>query len=163
MNRLSIAALAAMLMPAPTAAAVTITLVSPTTTLSHISGFYTGITNIDCRIRLSGIGDAQRVVTLTMQLSDFSPNDGPRITHPGEGGLYYHCTPRILSQTHRNCGLFPQRATTLAQHNLIRWTPTPGEPLWAGCHTAINWSIANLMSYRTGSYTATVTFTLTAF
>ena len=160
MKRLSIAALAAMLMAAPTAAEVTITLLSSTTTFSNSGGFstYTGTTNIDCTV---DIGPAARA-NLSMTVTQFSPSGGPIVTSGTESGLIFNCTgmlnPIFMHNQASYCS--STRARVGTSHTLIQFRAQEMYGLNFGCNGDIDWWLANLPSYQTGSYTATAMFTL---
>ena len=160
MKRLSIAALAAMLMAVPTVAEVTITLLSRTTTFSSSGGFstYTATTNIDCTVQIPAAARAN----LSMTVSQFSPSGGPIVSSGAAGGLTFDCTgmlnPIFMHNQASYCSI--TRAQVGTSHTLIQFRAREMYELDFGCGGDIMWWLADRPSYQTGSYTATATFTL---
>lgn len=139
-------------------AEASISVTNSTTTLAGAAfADYTGTTNLVYRIRTSpGTGTG----TITAQVtSDFSGSDGPSVATPPTAGdaLTYTCT---VSAPGTACS-GTQTASTTA--------PTPVASFGAdarsenaGNSASVAWILTNDAQYQAGTYTATVTFTISA-
>ncbi len=130
-----------------------------TTNLTSASTFgdYTGTTNLTYKVRTTqstGAGNITLKVT-----SDFSPAGGPSVATPPNAGdaLAYTCTS---SNPGTACSGSQTSSTS---------SPTPVVSFGAGANSAIGgnsasvaWDLTNDPAYKTGSYSATVTFTVSA-
>ncbi len=130
-----------------------------TTTLSASGIFagFTGTTNLTYKIRTtqsSGSGSITLKVT-----TDFSGTGGPSVASPPSGGdtLAYTCT---VSAPGTACSSSQTSSTTAS---------TPVATFGAGASSAIggntssvSWTLTDDPVYKTGSYTATITFTVSS-
>jgi hypothetical protein len=91
--------------------------------------------------------------------SDFSPVSGPSVLTPPTAGdaLTYTCT---LAAPGTACPASPTSSTTVA--TAVGTFGTDAKSTSAGNTGTINWSLTNDPLYATGSYSATVTFTISA-
>jgi len=118
---------------------------------------YTGTTNFMYKIRTSktsGAGNIQLKVT-----TDFSPSGGPSVANPPTAGdaLTYSCT---VSSPGTPCSGTQTASTT---------SNTPVGSFGANARSAregnsgsVAWTLTNDPLYETGSYSAVVTFTVSA-
>lgn len=132
---------------------------TPTSTLSASSSFadFTGATAFTYKLRTSastGSGNIQLEVT-----TDFSPANGPSVASPltGSDRLSYTCT---VASPGTGCSGSQTASTT---------TQTPVATFGADAHTAvagnsgsITWNLTNDPQYKPNTYTAVVTFTISA-
>jgi len=124
---------------------------------------YTGTTNFTYFIRTaktSGVGSIVLEVT-----GDFSAGGGnsPSVAHPPTGTdyLYYSCTvPNPTSGTATPC-TGPVNSSTTAATNVASFGPDARSPK-AGVSSSVTWGLSNDPLYQTGTYTATVTYTISA-
>ena len=136
-----------------------ISVTNATTTLSDGSAFsnFTGVTNLLYKIRTApstGTGSITAQVT-----TDFSPAGGPSVASPPTAGdtLTYTCT---VSAPGSACSGSQTASTTVA---------TPVATFGADAHSAaagnsasVDWTLTNDPVYKAGTYSATVTFTISA-
>jgi hypothetical protein len=130
-----------------------------TTALTTAGGFspYTGTTNLTYKIRTTQTGGSG---TITARVtSDFSPAGGPSVGSPPSPGdtLAYTCS--IASPATACSGT--QTASTSAETNVASFGADASSDA-AGNAGSVSWSLTNDPAYKTGSYTATVTFTIAA-
>ena len=118
---------------------------------------FTGSTSLTYSVRTTaGGGDGSITLKVT---SDFSPAGGPSVGRPPSPGdaLSYTCTvgnpgtPCTGSQT----------ASTSAQRPLATFG-ADAHTASGGSTASVNWSLTNDPQYKAGTYTATVTFTISA-
>lgn len=142
------------------AAEAGISITASTTTLASSGSVfnpYTGTTNFTYKIRTttsSGSGTIQLQVT-----SDFGPAGGPSVASSGTSGdtLTYTCS---VAASGTPCS-GTQTASTTSQKSVATFG--------SGAHSAQNgdsgsvtWSLKNDPTYPTGSYSATITFTVSS-
>lgn len=140
----------------------TITITTGTTTLTTAgSNFsnYTGTTNFTYQIRTTqtgGTGNVQLEVT-----TDFSPAGGPSIATPPTAGdaLSYTCTGSGSSAPTPCTG--SQTASTTASTPVLNFAADAHSTM-AGDAGSVNWTLTNDPKYKTGTYSAIVTFTISA-
>jgi len=118
---------------------------------------YTGTTNFTYKIRT---GASSGTGTITLQVTaDFSPSGGPSVASPPTAGdtLAYTCT---VSSPGTGCSGSQTSSTT---------TSTPVATFGANARSAkagnsgsVSWTLTNDPRYQTGSYSATVTVTVSA-
>jgi hypothetical protein len=121
------------------------------------SGSYTGTTSLTYKIRTtSSTGSG----TITLKVtSDFSPAGGPSVLSPPTAGdtLTYTCT---LTSPGTGCS-GSQTASTTSSTSV--GTFGAGAKSASGGNTgSVAWTLTNDPSYTTGTYSATVTFTISA-
>jgi len=124
---------------------------------------YTGILSIQFRARTSSSGSSSVTVKAT---ADFSPAGGPSIASPPTAGdaLTYTCGAATLGS---NCS-GTQTVSTTASTNVVSMGASTCTGGGAPCSTAdpntvnVNFSLTNDPKYKTGSYAATLTFTISA-
>ena len=140
----------------PAEASITIT--TSTTNLTSASAFapYTGTTGFSFSIRTSasgGTGSIQLKIT-----SDFTPSGGPSVGTPPTAGdlLTYACT----ASTGTACS-GSQTASTAASTPVVVFGADAHSP-GAGASGTVSWSLTNDPTYKSGSYNATATFTISA-
>lgn len=120
-------------------------------------GNYTGTTQFTYKIRTTqatGNGTIQVQVT-----SDFSPANGPSVASPPSPGdaLTYTCT---VANPGTACA-GTQTASTSTGTGVATFTAGASSAS-TGNSGSLAWTLTNDPAYRTGSYTATVTFTISA-
>jgi hypothetical protein len=123
---------------------------------------YTGTTNMTYFIRTTqagGTGNIKLQVT-----TDFSPAGGPSVGTPPSAGdaLTYSCTVANPGNngTATPC-TNPTTASTTAQTDVATFG-ADNRSLKTGNSASVNWTLTNDPKYQTGTYTATVTFTISA-
>jgi hypothetical protein len=132
---------------------------TPTTTLtsSTVFGAFTGTTNFTYKIRTThsgGAGNIQLQVT-----SDFSPTNGPSVGTPPSAGdtLAYTCT---VTAPATSCSGSITSSTSAATS--VATFGANATSAVAGNTGSTSWTLTNDPKYKTGSYSATVTFTISA-
>ena len=132
---------------------------TPTTTLTAGGTFaaFTGTTNLTYKIRTSqstGSGTITARVT-----TDFSPSGGPSVASPPTAGdlLQYTCT---VSSPGTACS-GAQTASTSADTSVATFG-ADATSVSAGNSGSVAWTLTNDPVYKTGTYTAVVTFTIAA-
>jgi hypothetical protein len=118
---------------------------------------YTGTTNLLYKIRTSkgaGTGNIQAQVT-----TDFSPTGGPLVATPPTTGdtLSYSCT---VSTPGTACDP-GQIASTTSGTPVVSFS-ADARSARAGNSGSVSWTLTNDPQYKTGPYSATVTFTVSA-
>jgi hypothetical protein len=137
-----------------------ITITTGTTTLGAtgtVFNPYTGTTNFTYKIRTSqtgGSGSIQLEVT-----TDFSGTGGPSVGSPPNSGdaLTYTCT----TASGTACST-AQTASTTAQSSVATFGTDAHSVATGGDAGSVTWSLTNDPKYKTGSYSATATFTISA-
>jgi hypothetical protein len=120
---------------------------------------YSGSTNLTYYVRTITSG------TVTMQVtSDFSPAGGPSVATPPNAGdkLAYNCSVNAPGThgTSTNCGANLQASTSSAT-NVVSFGADSRSSSTGNTGT-VNWTLTNDPAYKAGSYSATVTFTISA-
>jgi len=122
---------------------------------------YTGTTGFTYFIRTTKVlGTGSIVLEVT---SDFSPSGGPLVAGmpTGSDNLYYSCTvPNPSHGTATPC-TGPVNSSTAAQTNVAGFGTDARSPK-AGVASSVTWGLSNDPLYQTGTYTATVTYTISA-
>jgi hypothetical protein len=142
----------------PAEASISIT--TATTTLSSTPGLfvdYTGTTAFTYKIRTTqstGTGAVNVKIT-----SDFAGAGGPSVATPPSAGdaLTYNCT--VAAPGTACTG--PVTALTTATTNVATFGADAHSGL-AGNSGSVSWTLTNDPAYKTGTYTATATFTISA-
>ena len=131
-----------------------------TTTITAAAGFsanYTGTTNFTYKIRTtSSTGSG----TITLKVTtDFSPAGGPSVATPPTAGdtLAYTCT---LSAPGTACSGSQTSSTTAATS--VSTFGAGAKSAIAGNTGSVAWTLTDDPQYATGTYAATVTFTISA-
>lgn len=130
-----------------------------TTTLTAGGTFanYTGTTNLTYKIRTSqSTGNGTITARVT---TDFSPTGGPSVASPPTAGdqLAYTCT---VSSPGTACS-GSQTASTSADTSVATFGADATSAA-AGNSGSVAWTLTNDPVYKTGTYTAVVTFTIAA-
>ncbi|MBZ5728205.1 MAG: hypothetical protein LAP87_24865 [Acidobacteriia bacterium] len=128
-----------------------------TTSGTTFSNPFTGSTSLTYKIRTTKVGGSG---TITLKVtSDFSPANGPSVATPPTGGdaLTYTCT---LAAPGTACTGSLTSSTTASTS--VGTFGTDAKSTSGGNTGTINWSLTNDPLYSTGSYSATVTFTIAA-
>jgi hypothetical protein len=140
------------------AAGASITISTSTTTLTAASTFaaYTGTTSFSYSIRTSqstGAGSIQVKIT-----SDFSPSSGPSVGTPPSSGdaLTYTCTSTVGTA----CST-AQTASTSSNTSVVTFG-ADAHSAASGSTGTVVWSLTNDPTYKSGTYSATATFTISA-
>jgi hypothetical protein len=125
--------------------------------LGTIFNPYTGTTNLTYKIRTTqstGTGNVTLKVT-----SDFSPANGPSVTTPPSAGdaLTYTCTATAPAT-----GCSSATTASTASATSVATFGAGASSANAGNAASTVWSLTNDPVYHTGSYTATVTYTISA-
>lgn len=165
MKRLAIAALAAMLMPVTAAAQIppvgtlNLTRIPATTSLISSGGFssYEGTTNFYCTLR---IGPADRA-DITMSFTNFSPSIGGVVGHPG---FQFRCTgsTSLTMGQVTFCGV-TNAARAGTSYTLLRFRAEQMAGLYFDRSIGgVKWWFPNRPSFQTGTYSSTVTFTISS-
>jgi hypothetical protein len=142
------------------AAEASISIGTSTTTLSSTPGLfvdYTGTTNFTYKIRTSQSGGTGVVnVQIT---SDFAGAGGPSVASPPSAGdkLTYNCT--VAAPGTACTG--PVTALTTATTSVATFG-ADARSAQAGNSGSVAWTLTNDPVYKTGTYTAIATFTISA-
>ncbi len=138
------------------AASASITISTGTTTLTAASATapYTGTTAFNFLVRTSqiiGLGTISVKIT-----SDFTPANGPSVASPPTVGdlLTYTCTSTIGTAC-----LTATTASTLLSTTVVTFGADV-HSLLAGSSGTTVWSLTNDPAYKSGTYTATATYTI---
>lgn len=142
-----------------------LTIGTPTTTLTSTGtnfSSYTGTTSLTYFIRTTA---ASGTGSITLQVtSDFSPVGGPSVATPPTAGdaLKYSCTVANPGNngTATAC-TNPTTASTSSATNVASFG-ADARSLLAGNSGTASWTLSNDPKYKTGTYSATVTFTISA-
>ncbi len=137
-----------------------LTVTSPTslTAVGTVFNSYSGTTTVTYFVRTTqSTGNGNITLKVT---SDFSPANGPSVTTPPTAGdaLKYTCvgaapaTPCSGSQT----------ASTGASTPVATFGADAHTTSTSGSTATTSWTLTNDPVYKTGSYSATVTFTISA-
>jgi hypothetical protein len=118
---------------------------------------FTGSTTLTYFVRTTTTGGGGSI-TLKVS-SDFSPVGGPSVASPLSSAdtLNYTCT---VASPGSAC-TSTQTASTSSQTNVASFG-TNVHTTAAGSSAEVDWTLANDPSYKTGTYNATVTFTISA-
>jgi len=141
-------------------AAITIT--NGTTTLTEggtAFSTFTGTTNFSYQMRTtqtSGSGSIVLKVT-----SDFSPTGGPSVANPPSAGdtLTYTCTAGTNGAGATYCSGSQTASTSSTTSVMTTGADKHSNPTDTG---SVSWVLVNDPKYKTGSYSSTVTFTISA-
>ena len=131
-----------------------------TTTLTTSGGIFaafTGTTSLTYKMRTT---QSTGTGTLTAKVTtDFAPTLGPSVASPLNAGdtLTYTCT---VAAPGTACS-GTQTASTASQTSVATFGAGASSVL-AGNSASLSWILVNDPQYKTGSYTATVTFTVSA-
>jgi hypothetical protein len=128
-----------------------------TTTLTSAGALftnYTGTTNLTYKIRTASGGTGSITAKVT---TDFSPANGPSVASPPTGGdtLSYTCT--VTSPGSACSGSVA--ASTSADTSVATFGAAANS-IAAGNAASTAWTLTNDPLYKTGAYTATVTYTI---
>ena len=120
---------------------------------------YTGATSLTYRVRTVVSG------SITLQVTgDFSPQAGPSVANPPTVGdtLTYACAIAApgTNGSVSNCTAATQAATGSATS--VATFGADARSLSNGNTGTLNWALTNDPAYKSGAYSATVTFTISA-
>lgn len=118
---------------------------------------YTGTTSLTYKVRTTKVGGSG---TITLKVTtDFGPSGGPSVGTPPTAGdtLAYTCT---LTAPGTACS-GSQTSSTSASTSVGTFG-TDAKSASAGNGGSVAWTLTNDPQYSTGTYTATVTFTISA-
>jgi hypothetical protein len=118
---------------------------------------FTGSTNLTYFVRTTATGGGG---SITLEVtSDFSPSGGPSVKTPPSSGdaLTYTCT---VGSPGTGCS-GTQTSSTTATTNVASFA-TNVHTTAAGSTASVAWILTNDPTYKTGTYNATVTFTISA-
>ena len=138
-------------------ASLTVTTGTTTLTSAGIFGAFTGTTNLTYKVRTTQSGGSGSIVLKIS--SDFSPANGPSVASPPTAGdtLTYTCT---VSSPGTACTGSLTSSTSVTTN--VSTFGADGRSAQAGNSASVTWSLTNDPQYKTGSYTATATFTISA-
>ena len=142
------------------AAEASIQVNTATTTLTNVGTIfaaYTGTTSLTYKMRTTKVGGSG---TITLQVtSDFSPANGPSVTTPPTAGdaLAYTCT---VAAPGTACVGSVNSSTAAATS--VATFGTDAHSAAAGNAGSVAWTLSDDPTYKTGAYSATVTFTVSA-
>jgi hypothetical protein len=142
-------------------AEATINITNGTTALAGAGGFanFTGTTNLTYQVRTSIGGSGNVTLKVT---SDFNCLGGPCILTPPTAGdtLTYTCTASGGSGPTACTGA--QTASTTASTSVLTLGADKHSTFPGSDSGAVSWTLVNDPKYKTGSYSSTVTFTISA-
>jgi hypothetical protein len=142
-----------------------LTVGSPTTLSSAGSNFanYTGTTSLTYFIRTSQASGHTGSIVLQVT-GDFSPANGPSVGTPPTAGdaLTYNCAVAQPGNggTATPC-TGPVTASTTLQTSVTSFGNDAHSAI-GGNSASVSWTLTNDSKYKTGNYSATVTFTISA-
>jgi len=122
---------------------------------------YSGTTNFTYFIRTSKTsGTGSIVLEVT---SDFSPSGGPSVGTPPTTGdhLYYSCTVPDPAHGSATPCTGPVNSSTTATTNVATFGTDARSPK-VGVASSVTWGLSNDPLYQTGTFTATITYTISA-
>ncbi len=127
------------------------------TTTGTIFNDYTGTTSLTYKIRTTTSGGTGSITSKVT--ADFGPANGPSVASPPSAGdaLTYTCT---VSAPATPCS-GAQTSSTTAETNVATFGAN-AHSAKAGNSGSVGWTLTNDPVYQTGSYSATVTFTISA-
>lgn len=141
-----------------------ISVTTATTSLTEASGAgvfgapYTGTTNFSYKVRSTKVGGGG---TITVKLTADFGVGGPSVTTPAAGdALTYTCTAAVSAAACAG----PVTASTAASTTVATFATDAHSTPGAGSADAgtVVWKLPNDPLYKTGTYTATATFTISA-
>jgi hypothetical protein len=140
----------------PPLAAITINTASTALTASSSFSPYTGTTSFSYSVRTSqanGTGSIQLKIT-----SDFSPSAGPSVGNPISTGdtLTYTCSAAVGTACAST-----QAASTSVNTTVVNFGADAHSGA-SGSNGSVTWSLPNDPNYKSGTYTAVATFTISA-
>ena len=163
MKRLLIIPLATLLLATPTVGThvslgtYTISGIPATTTFSSSGGFasYTATTNVGCTVYIR----ENTQVNLTMRFTNFSPSIQGVL---GQSGFQFSCTgttifPGLVTYCSPTNG-----ARANVSYRVVRFMSDELYQLHTSCNGGVRWLFPNRPSFQTGTYTSTVTFTISS-
>ncbi len=127
------------------------------TNVGTIFNDYTGTTDLSYKIRTTqGTGAGSITLQVT---SDFSPAGGPSVATPPSGGdaLSYTCT---VAAPGTACAGSQTSSTSAATS--VATFGADNRSTKAGNSASVGWTLTNDPVYQTGSYSGTVTFTISS-
>ena len=141
------------------AAEASLSVTTSTTNLTNTTAFtdYTGSTNLTYKIRTTpttGTGSITAQVT-----TDFSPTGGPSVASPPSGSDTFKYTCTVASPGTACSG--SQTASTSSATSVATFGAAASSSS-SGNSASVNWTLPNDPAYHAGSYSATVTFTISA-
>jgi len=133
------------------------------TTTGTLFTDYTGTTNFTYKVRTTKVGGSG---TITLQVTtDFSPSGGPSVASPptGDDTLSYTCSVNGPGKggTATACS-GSQTASTSTATDVVNPFSANARSDKGGNTGSVAWTLTNDPAYQTGSYNATVTFTISA-
>lgn len=140
-------------MTANVAADASITVSSPTTLTQGGGAFatFTGSTTVTFSIRTTKVGGSGSIV---LQAAEFAPAGGPTVA---AGNLTYTCSGTPAVGTACAGPITASTGFTTAVVSAIG-----ADAKANGTGVTVNWTLANSPLFSTGSYSSTVTFTLSS-
>lgn len=130
-----------------------------TTSLTNTGTFtdYTGTTNLTYKIR-TGKTTGSGAITLKVT-SDFSPTGGPSVATPPTAGdiLGYTCT--VASPGTACSG---SQTSSTSSSTSVATFGADARSAKAGNSSSVGWTLTNDPTYQIGSYSSTVTFTISS-
>jgi hypothetical protein len=123
---------------------------------------YTGTTNLAYFIRTTAVGGSG---SITLQVtSDFSPVNGPSVATPPTAGdaLKYTCTVAAPGNNGTATACVGSVTSATASATSVATFGTDARSLIGGNTASMVWALTNDPKYKTGSYSATVTVTISA-
>ena len=123
---------------------------------------YTGTTNLTYFIRTTLAGGTGNIV---LQItSDFSPTGGPSVGTPPTAGdtLAYTCTVANPGNNGTATACSGSVTSSTSAQTSVAAFGADARSLKAGNSASAAWTLTNDAKYKTGSYSATATFTISA-
>lgn len=138
---------------ATVAADASITVSSPTNLTQGVGAFaiYTGSTTVTFSIRTTKVGGSGSIV---LQAAEFAPAGGPLVSN---GDLTYTCSGSPTVGTPCAGTITASTGSTTSVVGSIG-----ADAKANGAGVTVNWTLANSPLFSTGTYTSTVTFTLSS-
>jgi hypothetical protein len=142
-----------------------LSIVTGTTTLASAGtnfSSYTGTTNLAYFVRTSAASGSG---TITVQVtSDFSPAGGPSVATPPTAGdaLKYTCTVAAPGNNGTATACSGSVTASTASATSVGTFGADARSLIGGNSAAVAWTLTNDPKYKTGAYSGTVTFTISA-
>jgi hypothetical protein len=124
---------------------------------TNFNSNYTGTTSLTYKVRTTKVGGSG---TISLKVTtDFGPAGGPSVATPPTAGdtLAYTCTV-----TSPGTGCSGSQTSSTTASTSVATFGTDAKSASAGNGGSVSWTLTNDPQYSTGTYTATVTFTISA-
>jgi hypothetical protein len=136
---------------------------TPAFSSNGIFGDYTAITPLTYYVRTTSGGGGSITVKVTTDFSTGGANGGPSVANPPTAGdaLTYTCTAAAPAFGTATACSSAQTASTSTATNVVTFAAST-QSAKAGNSASTSWDLTNDPNYKAGSYSAVVTYTISA-